>query len=287
MASQKYNDHIDPTASLKPDVDLEFRTQNSEFRVLHLYHDLMNLYGDWANTSILALELRARGCKAIVDRKSVGDDIDFNDYDFVHIGSGTERSLRACMRDLCRYKQSFFESIDHGLHVLATGNSHELFGKTVTEADGEKYDALGLLDFETLHEDTRVTGDSICMAPFLHDKLIGFVNRAGGGQVGDIDRPFTVEMGPGSNDLIKSEGIRYKNMLGTYLTGPVLVRNPPLLRFFADLLTGGVPRPHIAAGNGMLLFKHQEAAYSMALRELEERLGLQARMLIRAKGMQL
>jgi len=187
--------------------------------------------------------------------------------------------------------------------MLATGNSHELFGRAVTDAFGDRFETLGLLDFETVATDTRVTGDSVCSVSFLPDKLIGFINRAGHGQDGHIDRPFKVELGPGANDSSKSEGIRYRNLLGTYLTGPVLVRNPPLLRYFADILISqcdasesrqsdaqGSPITQESAtqqdgtppvpGSGAppdsrredVLFTSQEAAYRMALGELSARI---------------
>ena len=210
-------------------------------RILHLYHDLMNMYGDWANAAILGRELVARGNEACVTERSVGDDVDFDAFDFVFIGSGTERSQRACMRDLKRHAEALIKRIEAGMPVLATGNSHELFGRAITAAEGERYETLGLLAFETAQQHSRVTGDCVCGSPLVNEKLIGFINRAGYGQFGQegaIERPFLTELGPGASDELRAEGIIYKNLLGTYMTGPVLVRNPPLLRYFADKLVG-------------------------------------------------
>ena len=238
-------------------------------RLLHLYHDLMNLYGEWGNVEILKRELAARGAEPCVDHISVGGEADFGMYDFVYIGSGTERSQKACMRDLSRYASEFNGRIKAGLHVLATGNAHELFGKAITDAGGERYETLGLLDFETIQEDSRVTGDSICRASFLNDRLIGFINRSGHGQDGDVDRPFVCELGPGAKDGSKQEGVMYANLLGTYLTGPILIRNPPLLKYIADALYPGSVRK---GQNADKLFEYQEVAYKMALKELSARI---------------
>jgi len=244
----------------------------------------MNLYGDWANAAVLARELTSRGYAASVEKKSAGDDIDFGAYDFIFIGSGTERSQHACMSYMAgRHKDGILARIEEGMHFLATGNSHEMFGRAVTGADGKRREALGLLDFETVQGDARVTGDIVSRATFLDAKLIGFVNRAGKGQEGDIGRPFLNELGPGASDSSKAEGIRYKNLLGTYMTGPVLVRNPPLLRHFADALTGcpaapGKAASAAAAGSGRearradAFFEFQEAAYRLALAELSARI---------------
>ena len=265
--------------------------ESSAVKILHLYKDLMNLYGDWANPAILARELEARGYAAKIDCVSVGDRMDFGAYDFIYIGSGTERSLNACLRDLKRCSDALLGCIEDGARVLATGNSHELFGRAVTEADGKRFETLGLLDFETRRQDTRVTGDCVVKADFLQDKLVGFINRAGGGQEGGVERPFLAELGPdagktpdavetpgagkkpGAGETPGAEGIKYKNLLGTYMTGPVLVRNPPLLKYIADQLRPGSER--VQAG-GDPLFGYQEAAYRMALSELSARIGAQS-----------
>ena len=261
--------------------------KKNEARILHLYYDLMNLYGDWANVAALVRALNTRGAGSAVGYKSVGDEVNFDEYDFVYIGSGTERSQRACMRDMERHRQALTGRINAGMHVLATGNSHELFGFAVTEPGGEKYDALGLLDFETVQLDSRVTGDCVCKVPerlklaeSVPDRLIGFINRAGGGQSGSVERPFVTELGPGAcektvaNDAPEGkEGITYKNLLGTYMTGPVLVRNPPLLKYFTDMLCA---EPCGDYDGDDPFFGYQEKAYWMALTELSARIGKRA-----------
>ncbi|MDR2569978.1 MAG: hypothetical protein LBD23_06735 [Oscillospiraceae bacterium] len=216
------------------------------FKILHLYHDLMNLYGSWANVAVLERELTVRGSMAVIHKKSVGDEFIFTDCDFIYIGSGTERSQLACLRDLSQYKDALIEQIEADVPVLATGNSHELFGKTITDAAGDCHTALGLLSFETIQQNTRVTGDCVYTESFTpnssQETLTGFINRAGGDQTGDIKRPFCIVPKEGANYKAADEGIMYKNLLGTYMTGPILVSNPELLNHFADLVTGACNR---------------------------------------------
>jgi hypothetical protein len=223
----------------------------------------MNLYGDWGNALVLERELVYRGCEVVTQKKSVGDDIDFGSYDFIYIGSGTERSQIACMRDLKRYKDVLIERINAGVPMLATGNSHELFGQSVTDYGGIRHETMGLLDFETVQLCTRVTGDCLCECLLLTDKVIGFINRAGGSQKGDIERPFSVFPREGAGYSAGAEGIRYKNLFGTYMTGPVLVRNPPLLKFFADILAGEFVDE--AKKRDDVFFEFQQRAYESAL----------------------
>jgi hypothetical protein len=240
-------------------------TEDRPIKILHLYHDLMNLYGDWANVAVLERELTSRGFVVEIDKKSVGDSIVFEAYGFIYIGSGTERSQQACMRDMIRFKDAIIGRIEADVPVLATGNAHELFGHAVIDSKGNRMETLGLLEFETKQTDMRITGDCVCKASFLQDKLMGFINRAGGGQQGEIKRPFFVEPGAGALYEAGAEGIMYRNLLGTYLTGPILVRNPPLLRYFSDMLATS------ESTNVDPFFAYQEAAYNSALRELSTR----------------
>jgi len=241
-------------------------------KILHIYHDLMSLYGDWANAEVLALEFKARGADVSTDKKTIGDEMNLDEYDFLYIGSGTERSLIACLSDVMKYKSALIKRIEDGMYILATGNSHEIFGMTVEDNKGIKHDALGILNFETVQGPGRVTGDCICEASFLEEKLVGFINRASIGQTADFKRPFDVKLGPGASDASgangKTEAIKYKNLLGTYLTGPLLVRNPPLLRYLANEIMGKSARN---CANPFFAF--QEDAYKKALMELSNRIG--------------
>jgi len=240
--------------------------KSKKITLLHLYPDLMNLYGDWGNVAVLERWFINRGCEVIIDKKSVGDDINFGGYDFIYIGSGTERSQLACMRDLMRYKDALIEQINAGVSMLATGNSHELFGQAVTDSDGIRNEMIGLLNFETSQLNTRVTGDCLCECSFLTAKVIGFINRAGGSQKGNIERPFSVFPREGAGFAACTEGIRHKNLLGTYMTGPILVRNPPLLEYFAGIIAGE------AAGNPLInddiFFEFQRKSYESVLAAL-------------------
>ena len=239
--------------------------EKKQVKILNLYYDLMNLYGDWANAAVLERELTCRGCDVVLDKKSTGDDVDLDIYDFIYIGSGTERSQIACINDLVLLKEKLFERIEAGVPVLAIGNSHEIFGKSVTGCDGSNRQTLGLLDFETVQLSTRVTGDCVFESklPLCSEKLVGFINRAGGSQSGDIERPFSIRPGEGAGFSAGDEGIIYKNLLGTYMTGPILVRNPPMLKYFADLIFKHEKE------NSDVFFSFQEKAYINALSGLQ------------------
>ena len=72
--------------------------------VLHLYYDLLNLYGENANTRCIKHNLELNNIKCKVDLKSINDDINFNDYDFIYIGSGSEENLLLALKDIQKRK---------------------------------------------------------------------------------------------------------------------------------------------------------------------------------------
>ena len=60
-----------------------------ELKVLYLYPDILELYGDFGNIQVLKYRLEKRGFKSVIDTYSIGDDTpDFCSYDLVFAGGG-------------------------------------------------------------------------------------------------------------------------------------------------------------------------------------------------------
>ena len=45
-----------------------------EVKILHLYSDIMNLYGEYGNIKILEKHLKDQGFEVIIDRKTIGEE---------------------------------------------------------------------------------------------------------------------------------------------------------------------------------------------------------------------
>ena len=73
--------------------------------ILHLYYDLLNLYGENANTRCIVKNLERNNIKVNVDLKSIKDKVDFTKYDLVYISSGDEESLELALNDILRFKE--------------------------------------------------------------------------------------------------------------------------------------------------------------------------------------
>ena len=233
-------------------------------RLLHLYYDIMNLYGDYANVSALCRMLDKSGEEYTLDRLSIGDKADLNDYDFIYIGSGTEKNQKLVLDYLKRHKEELRKYIADGKLALFTGNSFEMLGKRLTDCYGKHYDGLGLADFTVREQNkVRMTSDVVYKASFLEAPLVGFVNRCS--EIHNLKiHLFSVRMGLGDNVESKNEGIRLNNLFGTQLTGPMLIKNPHFLIYIAALLLGRVPE------NSYLT--HERAGYETTLAELTNRI---------------
>ncbi|NLZ39460.1 MAG: hypothetical protein GX893_07640 [Firmicutes bacterium] len=240
-----------------------------ELKILHLYHDLLNLYGEVGNIKILTSLLMKQNIEVTVKSSSVGDDIEIGDYDFIYLGSGTEKNQLVALNDLSRFKNELREAVAQGVVMLATGNSFEIFGRFIREIDGEIYEGLNLFNFYAERSRARVTSDIIYSANFLEKSIVGFVNKKS--MAYDIDNYlFKVKFGAGANESNKIEGVRENNFFGTYVIGPILVRNPHFLDYIARLICHAKD-PNFAFNE--IKNENQVKAYETALFELSKRMG--------------
>ena len=141
-------------------------------KLLHLYYDIMNLYGDYGNIVVLKKHLEDQGFNVTVDKKTIGENVEFNEYSFIFIGAGTERNLEVVLEDLKKYKDDLQKFINDKKIILSTGNSFEMFGKKIDDID-----ALNIFDFEVKREKDRTTSDIIYNSDYLKNDIVGFVNK--------------------------------------------------------------------------------------------------------------
>lgn len=233
-------------------------------KILHLYHDLMNLYGDYANVSALCRMLELNNIEFSLDKKSLGDEVDFSEYDFIYIGSGSEENMKLALSSLKEKRDELAEYIENEKFLLLTGNSFEMLGEKITSFLGE-FEGLGIFPFTVTEQNkTRTTDDSVVNFPEADITLVGFINKCS--EIEGITTPmFNVEMGLSNGKNQKTEGIRYKNLFGTHLTGPLFVKNPIFLKYIAEKLTGTELVDYV--------FSFERKGYEITLNKLRERNG--------------
>ena len=104
-------------------------------QLLHLYPDLMNLYGEYANVAALRRSLERQGAEVVVRTGTLYEDIDFSDADFVYMGAGT-RGLSPRGRHSARPARSppglTHFSVNHSLHRASPyGETHRIGPESV------------------------------------------------------------------------------------------------------------------------------------------------------------
>ena len=188
-----------------------------QINVLHLYYNLMNLSGENGNMVAIEDALKEQKVKYTIDRLSIGDKIDFNKYHLIYIGNGSRDSQEMARQDLLKYKYKL-EKVFKNKLIIATGNSFELFGKSI-----DNKECLGFLPFKSMYLKEYVVEEKIVKTDFIDHDVISFINRNSEANIKD-------------NFFLENEGIHVGNFYGTYTLGPLLIRNPYLLNKFIEMV---------------------------------------------------
>lgn len=204
-----------------------------EIKILYLYPDILDLYGDIGNIKVLKYRIENRGMKCIVDTYSIDDDEpDFSAYDIIFSGGGADNEQKILSDDLTKYKTKIKKAVDEGVFFLLICGSYQLFGKYYKDVEGNIIPGLEIFDYYTeAIEDRkkRCIGDIIIETVIdgKTTKVIGFENH--GGQTYDTQDNFgTVLYGNGNKFEDLMEGFMRKNVIATYLHGPLLSKNPEI-----------------------------------------------------------
>lgn len=203
--------------------------------IAHLYYDLLNLYGESGNVKALKFALESQGIHTTINFVTIGDELDFDSYDFIYIGSCTEKNQKLALKHLLKYKNEIKKAIENGTFFLSTGNSLELFGKYIIDKQNKKTKTLDIFNFYTKEESFRMVDEALFKSNFIKPYILGFQNQSS--VIKDNENAmFEVIKGIGSYPNSKSEGVHKNNFYGTYLIGPILVRNPEFLKYMVKSL---------------------------------------------------
>ncbi len=216
-----------------------------------LYGDVMNTYGDRGNITCLEKRLEWRGIKAETEIIKVGDVIKPGDFDLYFFGGGQDAGQQEVGPDLLRLKAKTLKAeAERGVPMLAICGGYQLLGEYYLPADGPKIEGVGILPCYTKASDQRMIGnvvvelaassqqsaaleheDRFAASSLLPAKsfLVGFENHSGQTFVTDKSAILgTAISGFGNNGQDKTEGCIYKNVIGCYLHGSLLPKNPLL-----------------------------------------------------------
>ncbi|MDY5625993.1 MAG: glutamine amidotransferase [Clostridia bacterium] len=193
----------------------------------HLFPDLLNLYGDRGNIAALCRRMEARGIKTAVKQYDIGDDIDFSELDIVFIGGGSDREQLLVCKRLLEIKSDITNYVEEGGALVAVCGGYQLLGHYYQLKD-EKIEGLKILDIYTTQGDPRLIGNIILESEYIGGTIAGFENHGGRTVINSHTPLGKVLYGHGNDGKSGYEGVVYKNVVATYLHGPLLPKNPLL-----------------------------------------------------------
>ncbi|TCD54242.1 glutamine amidotransferase [Alloscardovia theropitheci] len=209
-------------------------TENTrELAIVSLYPKDMNIYGDTGNVKTIALRARLYGYEPRIYKYNVGDAWPEH-VDLVLGGGGQDKGQAAISDDLFARSQKIHELAQAGVPMLLICGLYQLFGEYFETNEGVRLPGINVLGVHTVGQDTRMIGNLV-----EHNAqcgtIVGYENHSGQTFVHDDGTEPWAEVkadGTGNNGVDHTEGARKYNVIGTYMHGSVLPKNPQL----ADLL---------------------------------------------------
>lgn len=206
-----------------------------ELNICHLYPDILNLYGDRGNIITMKRRLEGRGIKVNIDECSIGQPLNADKYDIFFIGGGQDFEQEVLLRDLSSGKaQDIRTAVEEEKTFLAICGGYQMLGEYYKTWDGVQLDFIGAIGVHTIGAKERMIGNYMFRTtPESGDTVVvGFENHSGKTYLSEQVAPLGMMLsGNGNNGEDKTEGVRYKNVFGTYSHGSLLPKNPVLCDF--------------------------------------------------------
>lgn len=220
--------------------------------ITHLYPQEMNLYGDLGNVICLVKRCQWRGIEVEIINKGLGEDLETTASDLYFFGGGQDQDQLRVFTDLLATKQAKLKAdLESGVAMLAICGGYQLLGEYFLDGQGQKIVGLGFLPLETVAPGPEVAQraignlitrlepvSAIANHPSQLKTLVGFENHSGrtrlvpGSAAQILGR---VLVGEGDNEDGLSDGIIYKNTIGSYMHGSLLPKNPHLADYLIQV----------------------------------------------------
>lgn len=204
----------------------------SAITAVSVYPDLLGTYGDAGNVIALRYQATTHGLDLEVITVAPGEPVP-DSADLYVLGGGEDSAQTAAVRAL-RASGALNRAADRGAVIFAVCAGYQMLGEHFPDAQGQPAAGLGLLDIHTDRLPTRAVGELLAEPVDGGVPLLtGYENHGGATHLGaGVTALAQVTHGVGNGD--GTEGARQGHIVGTYLHGPGLARNPRL----ADLLLG-------------------------------------------------
>lgn len=202
-----------------------------KLKIVWLYAKNMNIYGDHGNILALKKQAEMRGIDAEIVKYDVGDEFPA-DADAVIGGGGQDSGQKKIRDDLLKIAPKLKELADNNVPMLMICGLYQLFGEYFETSTGERIPGICLFEgVKTVAGDTRIIGNIVETSKDFGE-VVGYENHSGQTFVENSSLVFaTSKKNEGNNLGDSGEGVRYKNVIGTYLHGALLPKNPQISEF--------------------------------------------------------
>jgi CobQ-like glutamine amidotransferase family enzyme len=216
-------------------------------RVVVVHPDLLGTYGDGGNGRVLADRAAWRGIEVELVM-ALSDTALPSGADLYCLGGGEDGPQVQSAQLLA--DGTLRRAVEAGAGVLAVCAGYQVVGQFFPDAHGAKRCGAGLLDVSTVKgRSKRAVGELLgeplelsehwsSRGPRL-ERLTGFENHGGVTRLGAGVPPLArVLAGIGNGTGERTEGAVSGRVIGTYMHGPVLARNPSLADLLLTMVTG-------------------------------------------------
>ncbi|MFC3998452.1 type 1 glutamine amidotransferase [Nocardiopsis sediminis] len=204
---------------------------SSVLRIVWIYPDLLSTYGDQGNALILRRRAELRGIRTEIVHVHSSDAVPV-EGDIYLLGGGEDRPQILAAERL-RADGGLKRAAERGAAVFAVCAGYQIIGESYGDDADNPLPGVGIIDIRSGRGETRAVGEIVadCDPALGVGRITGFENHQGRTALGPSARPLSQTVKGIGNDG-HTEGAYQGQVLGTYLHGPALPRNPEL----ADML---------------------------------------------------
>jgi CobQ-like glutamine amidotransferase family enzyme len=203
-----------------------------ELLLYHFCPDTLNLYGDRGNIICLKKRCEWRGITLQVEEINKPDDLKKKECDLFFIGGGSDREQAIATKRLFPIVNEVKAWVNDGIAGLTICGGYQFLGDYLQTINGEKLRGMGILPFYSKAEKSRLMANLLIESEQF-GRIVGFENHSGR-TYHNLPTLGTVIKGNGNNEISGEEGLHYNHVIGTYMHGPILPKNPIIADYLIE-----------------------------------------------------
>ncbi len=199
--------------------------------IVSLYPKDMNIYGDSGNVLTVRRRLALYGYEPRVHAYNQGCEWPEH-VDMILGGGGQDTGQKKIIGDFFSRADLLRSLAADGMPMLMICGLYQLFGEYFETVDGSRLDGIGVIGAYTVGQETRMIGN-LTEDSDDFGRIVGYENHSGQTFLRSGVKPLgTVDAeGAGNNGEDHTEGARVNNVIGTYMHGSLLPKNPAIADF--------------------------------------------------------